>query len=533
MKQTEKKKAKPYNSKTRLKEIIKVLLKHRLTKGITPEKVRLIIEDLGPTFVKLGQVMSMRYDMLPHEYCEELKLLRTAVAPMPYQEIRELVERELDQPLEQLFLAFEETPLGSASIAQVHKAVLLNGSVVVVKVQRKNIRRIMSRDMVLLRKAAGILNFTGAMGGVIDFRMVFDEMWSVAQQEMNFLVEAQNMADFAALNKDIAFVCCPTVEGKYTTSKVLVMEYIDGIRIDHTDELEKQGYDLVEIAAKLTDHYVKQIIDDAFFQADPHPGNIWVRDGKLVWIDLGMMGRLSKGDRILFKNAVRAIAENNIQDLEDIMLAIGVHTGRINRARLYADLDDLFTRYGKMSIAQMDFSIIMEELFRVAKENNISMPKGISMLSRGMVTLQGVVAELDPDANILGIMTNRTFGEATRQINLQKELLELGIALYRSGKKAVDVPGQFSDTLRMVNRGQMKVNLELLGSEEPLSAIDKMVNKLVACIITAGLLVGSCLICTTDMNPKILGIPALGMLGFLTALFLSIRLVVGIIRKKR
>ena len=278
---------------TRLKEIISVIHKHQIARGVTPEKLRLILEDLGPTYIKLGQIMSMRSDIFPKKICDEFMRLRSEVTPMPFEEVREVIEHAYGTSLEEVFAEFQETPIGSASIAQVHKAKLKSGETVVVKVQRQGIYETMSRDIAFLHRAVKLMPPIN-MAGLVDMNQVLDEMWVVAQEEMNFLAEAANMEEFARLNKDVAFVTSPMLYREYTTTQVLVMEYIDGIGVDEKDKLLEAGYDLDEIGTKMADNYVKQIMEDGFFHADPHPGNMRIRDGKIVWIDMGMMGRFSK-----------------------------------------------------------------------------------------------------------------------------------------------------------------------------------------------------------------------------------------------
>jgi len=520
------------SSKKRLREIVGVLVKNEVVKGITPEKVRKIIEDLGPTFVKLGQVMSMRQEILPKEYCKELEKLRADVRPMDFSEVKKVIEDEYGTGLNEVFQSIDETPLGSASIAQVHFAILKNGEKVVVKVQRPGIKDIMARDISLLRKASKILKIAGNTGNVLDFGMILDEMWTVTSQEMDFLIEARHAEEFFDHNRDVVYATCPKIEHKFTTSKVLVMEYIEGIQIDDTETLISRGYDLAEIGLKLADNYIKQIIDDAFFHADPHPGNIQIREGEIVWIDLGMMGRLSNRDKLLFKNAVRAISENNIDEIKNIILTLGNHKGRINHARLYSDIDDMLSKYGDMSLGEMDLGNILEEFLILANNHGISMPKGMSMLSRGVITIEGVLSKLSPETNIIQVMANRMSTEIMNDMDWSQELKKIGKALYGSARKTIDIPAQLSDVLKMTIKGQTKVNIELTGSEEPLAAIDKMVNKLVICIINAALLVGSSLLCTTDMKLKFFGIPLLGVLGYAVAVVLSGWLVWDIRKKK-
>ena len=295
----------------RLREITAVLRSRGITRGVTPEKLRLILEDLGPAYIKLGQVMSMHSDILPKKYCDELMKLHSEAAPMDFQEVREVIEEAYGAPAEEIFARIEETPLGSASIAQVHRAVLKTGEQVVVKVQRKGVYELMSRDIALLHRAVKLLPPIN-MKDLVDLDMVLDEMWDVAREEMDFLIEAANMEEFAARNKDVAFISVPALYKQYTTSKVLVMEYIQGLSVDDKEGLTEEGYDLKEIGSKLADNYMKQVMEDGFFHADPHPGNVKVREGKIVWIDMGMMGRLSERDKELIAKAVKGVAVNDI-----------------------------------------------------------------------------------------------------------------------------------------------------------------------------------------------------------------------------
>ncbi|WP_242988556.1 AarF/ABC1/UbiB kinase family protein [Acetobacterium sp. KB-1] len=518
----------------RLKKIVSILVKHEITKGLTPEKLRLIIEDLGPTFIKIGQIMSMRRDIFPNDYCIELEKLRSQVTPMPFDEFIRIIEEEYQCPVDDVFSNINQDPLGSASIAQVHAADLSDGAKVVIKVQRPGIYKVMAQDVVLLNRATGILNIASGIGDVVDFKMIVDEMWSTAQQEMDFLFEAKNAQLFNELNAEIKYIGCPKIYNQYTTSKVLVMEDIVGIAIDETRTLQDAGYDLEEIGVKLAENYVKQIIDDGFFHADPHPGNIFIRNGQIVWIDLGMMGRLSKREMGLLRRSVKAVATRDVESLEGAILSLGVHKGRrINHSLLYEAIDRMLDVYGTEELSNINMGRFLEEILRIAAENHIGMPRGISMLSRGMITIEGVIAKISPDANFVRIMANHMAGQQITNFDLNNFMESNRQKILTSGEKAISVPGQVSDFLSLTNKGQLKVNLEILGSDEPLAEIDQMVNKIVICIILAALLMSSSFIATTNMTPQFMGIPALGALGYFTAIILSLALMISIHRKKR
>ena len=519
-------------ARQRLREILKVLIRHDIVKGLTPEKLRHILEDMGPTFVKFGQILSMRQDILPKAYCDELMKLRTEVRPMSYEEVAQAILEEYGKPSEELFSSFEREPLGSASIAQVHRAVLPMGREVVVKIQRPHIREVMELDVTLLHRATKILKLAPSLSNTVDFNMVLDEMWAVAQQEMDFRKEADNAEEFTRNNQEYVYIGCPKIYHDYTTEKILVMEYIGGIQVDDVKALEQAGYDREEIGRKLAENYVCQIVDHAFFHADPHPGNIRIRDGKIIWIDLGMMGRLTKRDQDLLKRGIIAVVTGNVDELKTVLLSIGEHQGKINHPGLYGDIDDFLLRYGSMEMGDMDLGKMMEDVLTLANDHHISMPPGISMLARGVVTIQGVLSTLDPQASIVEIMASHLSAKTMDALDLEKELKESGLSLLHSGKKALDIPAQLSDILKMTIKGQTKINLELTGSEEPLAQIDKMINRIALGIIMAALLIGSSLLCTTDMQPKLFGIPWLGVLGYVLSLGLGAKLYYNIKKKK-
>ena len=323
----------------RFAEIVAILQKHHLVQGLTPEKVRDIFVDLGPTFVKFGQILSMRSDILPKEYCLALETLRTDVTPMPLTEVERILTQAYARPWQEVFSDIGIRPLGSASIAQVHAATLTDGQRVVVKVQRPDLYEIMSRDVRLLKRAAVLLKYT-PLASALDFHAVLDEIWRTVQQELDFTIEADNIAEFKRLNDGVAYADCPATYPKWCTKNVLVMEYIGGHQIDDAAGLRADGYDLNEIAVKLVHNYIRQITVYRFFHADPHPGNIRVQDGKIVWLDLGMMGRISPREAELYMGIIRTIYEQDVPALTDTLLSLGQYTRMPDRQALTERIGD-------------------------------------------------------------------------------------------------------------------------------------------------------------------------------------------------
>ena len=521
------------SSARRLKEIVAVLRDRELLQGVTPVKVRQVLEDLGPTFVKLGQIISMRPDFLPNEYQAELTRLQSEVKPMDFSVVKEIVQREYNQSWDGIFASIDEHAMGSASIAQVHRASLLNGDRVVIKVQRPGIYEVMAKDIALLKKAISLLNLVRDSEGVVNLESIVDEMWEIAKQEMDFLLEADHIEEFAHLNKDDENILCPKVNRQLTTQRILVMECMDGIPLDDGEGLQAACVDMERIGRRLGINYVKQMIDDGFFHADPHPGNIWVKDGRIIWLDLGMMGRLSARDRNSFRHAIMALVTNDVYGMKEAVLALGIPRGKVDHIQLYDDVAALMAQYGDLDFEHLKAGEVARKILMVLKSNNIAIPHGFSMFARGVMIMEGVMTRCCPQVNFSEIFAKGLRVSMEKDFSWLAELNKFKRDSYMLMKKSMQLPEQISDILKMTLSGQTKVNLDLTGSQEPLQKLDSMINKMIMAIISAALLLGSSTICTTQMEPKIMEIPLLGVLGYLAAMVLCSKLLWSIIKTDR
>lgn len=521
------------SSARRLKEIVAVLRDRELLQGVTPVKVRQVLEDLGPTFVKLGQIISMRPDFLPNEYQAELTKLQSEVKPMEFSAVKEIVQREYNQSWDGIFASIDEHAMGSASIAQVHRASLLNGDRVVIKVQRPGIYEVMAKDIALLKKAISLLNLVRDSEGVVNLESIVDEMWEIAKQEMDFLLEADHIEEFAHLNKDDENILCPKVNRQLTTQRILVMECMDGIPLDDGEGLQAACVDMERIGRRLGINYVKQMIDDGFFHADPHPGNIWVKDGRIIWLDLGMMGRLSVRDRNSFRHAIMALVTNDVYGMKEAVLALGMPRGKVDHIQLYDDVAALMAQYGDLDFEHLKAGEVARKILMVLKSNNIAIPHGFSMFARGVMIMEGVMTRCCPQVNFSEIFAKGLRVSMEKDFSWLAELNKFKRDSYMLMKKSMQLPEQISDILKMTLSGQTKVNLDLTGSQEPLQKLDSMINKMIMAIISAALLLGSSTICTTQMEPKIMEIPLLGVLGYLAAMVLCSKLLWSIIKTDR
>ena len=522
--------SKPEDSE-RFREIRAVLAKNKITRGISPEKLRIILEELGPTFIKLGQIMSMHSDILPGAYCDELTKLNYDVPPMPFSEVIEVIEESYGCPYTDIFEWIDEKTLGSASIAQVHRATLKNTDEneekdVIIKAQRKGVYEIMSRDISLLRRLVKLMPPVGELKNIIDLGMVIDEMWAVAKEEMDFFKEACNMAEFARNNKDVKYVGCPKLYVEYTTDKVLVMEYIGGCAIDDVEYLTARGYDLDEIGRKFVNNFIKQVMDDGFFHADPHPGNVKILDGKIIWIDMGMMGRLSDKDRRLMVRGVRSIAMHDIQGTVNAVLDLGEIHGTPDRDKLYNAIKGFLDQYGSVSFGSLDIAAALQYLMDIMKENGIALPHGMTMLCRGLAHMQGVLATISPDVNMLEIATSRMTDDFVENLDVKSELVKYGRALYRAADRGIEIPALTSQVMKEYLAGQSKINITLVSSSKVDELIYSSIRNVVIGLGVAALLIASSIMCMTQMEPRIFGIPLFGAIGYLVAVSVSGFLVI-------
>ena len=307
---------------------------------------------------------------------------------------------------------------------------------------------------------------------------------------------------------------------EYTTPHVIVMEYIDGFSIDDKENLQENGYDLNEVGSKLIDNFIKQVMVDGFFHADPHPGNLRVRDGKIVWIDMGMMGRLSEHDREEIGRAIEGIALNDIGMIQDAVLAIGEFRGKPDQSKLFEDIRNLMAKYGSEDLGNIDIAEIMQDLMEVMKENKITMPHGLTMLARGLTHIEGVLADISPEINMMEIASARVKSQMFEEMDWKKELKNSGKTLYRSLRKAIDIPTLLADILQGQMKGQTKVNLDLHAGEDVSNLLRRVTRNIVMGLWVMALLISSSIICTTDMKPKFLGIPALGAFGYFIAVII-------------
>ena len=479
------------SGKERLLEIVRIIKKYDLIKNATPQNLRLAIEEAGPTFIKLGQILASRDDVIPKEYCDELSHLRNQVKPMPYEKVLEILDREYQGKTNEIFSRIDEVPIGSASIAEVHRAVLKDGNEVVIKIQRDNIYELMAMDVKLLKKIIDLLKIDKVFNSVFNFNDIIDEMFETAKEEMNFLVEASHTEEFYEKNKDVLYIRSPKVFRQCTTSKSLVMEYMDGIRINDFVSLEKNGYDRDEIGKKLAANYIKQALDDGYFHADPHVENLKIKDGKIVYLDFGMMGRLSKRDRELLSKCIMAILNDDVTEVSHILLAFGKTRGSTDHMALKNDIKRVLEKNKSQDIVDIDIKDFMNDFLAMLSNNHISLPKDVTMLMRGIIVLEGVLRSVSPKISLMQILSthikpSNIFDEDKAKRFLQKAS--------QSGTDLVYLPNEMLSFFKGINSGELRFNIEINDSKHQMRNLEQLVHLCMVTILDVAYILGTSLI---------------------------------------
>lgn len=451
----------------RLREITRVLLKHKLEFGITPEKIRKVAEDLGPTFVKAGQILSMRDDLIPLAYCEELKKLRLNVAYMPFDVVKGQIEKTTGKKVEEIFKSIDEKPLGSASIGQVHKAVLLNGEEVVFKVMRPGIYKMVESDIRLLKTALNAQNLIpNKNSSNIDFNVLIDDIWDIIKEEMDFRHEVRNCKLFGSLNQEFAYIGVPKIYDEYTYEEFYVMEYIDGIQVNDIKGLEEAGYDLHDIGEKLSNNFIIQIVSKGLFHADPHPGNILIRDGKIIWIDFGSVGLISKYDRSVYKRGIIAFINQDVYELQNIILSFGViNEESLDYSLLYSDIESMLFKYSGMSAGEVDMGVLLEELMRVIKHHPVVLPRGLTALGKSILTIQGLLNEVDPNIDLVSMFIGVIKNDILKDTDYKQKTFVNASRAINAVSKTAKIPSQVATLLDLGVKGRARVNLDIVNVE--------------------------------------------------------------------
>ena len=510
-------------SHKRMNEIVRIMRQYKVLHGLTPAQAVEVLQALGPTYVKIGQLASNRSDLLPKAYCDAFEKLRDDANPMPFDVVIEQIDRAYGKSWHEVFASIDPVPLGAASIAQVHKATLLDGTTVAVKVRRPGVAESMAEDIMLMKHLLALGEFASNSHRdiLLSLEGFIEEIERTTASEVNFTSELHNLMRFHDELADEPGVTSPVAYPQYSCESVLVMEFVQGTEISHTEELRQQGVNMNALARRVCQSYVTQVLDDGFFHADPHPGNILVRDGDVVWIDLGMVGTLTVSERMLVGKVFTAVATDNAYLLKEAVMGLVHVLGPVDHGALLEALSRLLAEYSTAEMKEINVGTVLTEVIEVLRGQNMMMTSSVTMLARGFVTIEGVMAQVAPDISVIEIVSKHVIAQQADPKFLATQLIDLATTSAASAEALAKLPTQLSNTLEMLDRGQIKVNGDIEVSSRILATAYASVGRISLALLSAGLFLGSSILCTTAMQPQLLGVPLLGVLGYVGAFVLG------------
>lgn len=505
-----------------------------------PERLRLAFEELGPTFIKLGQVLSTRVDILSEivgqeealEWITEFQKLQRHAQPFAFAEVCATIEQEFKMPLDEVFATFTQQPFAAASIAQVHAATLADNEPVVVKVQRPRVAAIIQTDLNLLMELAERLENHSPESHLFKPTELVREFSRSIQKEIDFTLEAANTDAFYHRFADAPQVKIPKVHWEFTNRRVLTVERIDGIPIDAVAQLEEKGFDRGQLAEALVALFYAQVLDDGYFHADPHPGNVFVlEDGRIGLVDFGMVGRISDDMLRHIGTWLGAVLARDVDTIVRSYIRMGILGDETDIAALKLEMHDFLERYFTMPPDRHRIGEVIHEVFNASLRHQIHVPPAFLMLSKTVATVESAVMKLDPGFNILEFSQPFLAKFLAQNLRAERWARQFADSAEDFTELARDLPLQLRRILQKLQRGSLKFELEHLSLEAALKAFDRGINRVAFSLIIASLIIGSSFILQNAAlwEWKFF----LGIMGYATATFFGFGLVISIIRSGR
>jgi ubiquinone biosynthesis protein len=500
----------------------------------TYERIRMVLEELGPTFIKFGQIMSNRPDILPKELIKELEKLQDTVLPFPASKAKEVIEKELGKNVESLFKNFDLASIASASIAQVHAAIIFEDDEdkeVVIKVQRPDIIEKIETDIEIMLNLARIAEKHIPGARLINLVDTVKEFERIIKKELDFSIEALYMQRFTDNFRGEKDIYVPKVYKEFSTSKVLTMEHVNGIKVSKVDEIRETGLDTKIIAHRITQLMLKQVFIHGFFHADPHPGNIIVlEDGKICFLDFGMMGVLHPKEKNYLSNIILGIVNQDSSRIVKTVLQFSGKIGIEDQEELEYQISDLVDRYAYLPLKDIKLANLTNEMMDIIFRFKLKMPSNLYPLSKAVLHIEHIARELDPNFDLMHELkpfANQIIMESFSPRNIIKEFAS---SINDVRLLLLDLPSHMHEILEQVKTGSAKIEFEHKGLEPALKKTDQVSNRIAFAIVIAALIIGSSLIVLSDIPPKVNGTPIIGIIGFIGAGILGLWLVISIIR---
>ena len=515
-------------SKARFKEILSIVKKYDVRGGLTPEMTVELIQDLGTTFVKLGQIASTHPDMLPAEYCEALGSLRTNARPLDFADVKMQVETELGKPISELFASFDEKPLGSASIAQVHRAELPTGEVVAVKVQRPGIVETVTNDLAIMERLVEIHDLVGKENGGLSLKDLVAELVKTSMEELDFTNEERNLDRFYANNEPREKVTSPKCYRDYSTAAILTEDFVSAPPAEKIDEMNKTDEERDEIAYLVAHNFMEQMMEDGFYHADPHAGNVMLtEDGGIEWIDFGMMGTMTGTQRDTLKELILALVKGDAYGLKRSVLKVATPTGPIDHAQLLEMCEDVTGQFIDVDLEEFDTGALISSLTNSISDVGMDVDPFLTNLGRGLVTLEGTIHHISPRLNIMAVLVDYLKSSFDPN-SLSRMAASMTSQSIESAAAMAALPMRIDQTLDMVQKGHVKVGMELSSNAKFSKDIRAAAGLIAIALIAMGLVIGACILGASSSAVTLGGVPLFGGLGLVVGVALAIYVFVKI-----
>ena len=500
----------------------------------TYTRIRHTLQELGPTFIKLGQLLSLRTDLIPSDMAEELSKLQDNVPAESFSEISKQIERSLGRPVDEVFLEFEETPLAAASLAQVHSAVLREtGDVVAVKVQRPGIRQMIRNDLRIMESLAQRAHERVEMLQLYNLPRVVEEIKRLLTEELDFDREARNIRLARSNFADDPSLYLPRVYSEISTSRLLVLERINGTKLK--DAISNWPLQVRrDLARKWLRATLKQILEDGFFHADPHPGNLFILSSEQYsLLDWGMVGRLTPETRLKLIDLLVGVILRDSQQVLDLLLEFTEYRSDIDMDSLHRELMDILDDYHSVPLKEINMGRLLTALTEMLRNHQMQLTMDLSVMIKSIVTSEGSARLLDPDLDVIS-----EAGPYIRKLAKQKYSPNAVMRTIRSSFRNLwrmqqSLPVQINHIMDKLQRDELTLGFEHKGLEGLRRTLNQVTNRLTLALVTASMIIGSSMVITTGVKPLIFGYPALGLTGYLLSGFFGIWLIIDILRRRK
>jgi ubiquinone biosynthesis protein len=495
----------------------------------TAERARMVLEDLGPTFTKLGQVLSTRPDLVPINFITEFKKLQDRVPPIGFQEISDQITLALGKSPEQIFASFDPRPIASASIGQVHKAQLLStNEEVVVKVQRPVIRSIIESDLDILYLLARLIENNIPETKMYSPIGIVEEFDKAIHRELDYTIEAQNMIHFRRNFMHDKTIYIPKVYRELSTRNVLVTEYIHGTKISEVIRSSEEKKQLARIGFR---SILKQIFIDGFFHGDPHPGNLFVLDNNAIaFVDFGMMGRLDQEMKDDLADLLIAVINQDIGQIAHILAHLGVQTTTIDMRDFRRDIADIMDRYYGVPLHQIELGQVTREMVDVALKHQVKIPPDYTLMIKALLTIENIGKQLDPDLNAIEESKPMVTMILKERWNPRRIFSDSLVNFKNLSLTLKEFPVQLHQILEELRQGKLRIEFEHVHLERFILMLDTASNRITAGLVIAALIIGSSIIMHTNRGPIFMGFPLLGIIGYVAAGIIGFWLLLSIFR---